>query len=275
MLTFNIHTHTKRCGHAVKEDEDYVLSAINAGITVLGFSDHAPYKQPNPSIRMNYEQLDEYITSINHLKEKYKNQITIFLGIEYEYFPSQLSDTLRYRQLFDYCILGQHGSDIDGIDYFFITKPNEVIQYAKQVEYAMSKGLVDVVCHPDVFMFSYPTWDKACTEAATIIAKASLQYDVPLELNCGGVRYGKREYPNGKRYAYPYLEFWKIIQQHHCKIIVGLDYHNPDLFTKNIFYYETLEVVQSLNLTILDKIDIIALANRNKEIAKKAFNHDV
>ena len=36
----NYHTHTYRCHHAKGEDEDFVLRAIDAGMTELGFSDH-------------------------------------------------------------------------------------------------------------------------------------------------------------------------------------------------------------------------------------------
>ena len=39
MIKCNYHTHTKRCNHAVGEDEEYVLSAIENGYKVLGFAD--------------------------------------------------------------------------------------------------------------------------------------------------------------------------------------------------------------------------------------------
>lgn len=42
-ITNNYHTHTSRCGHAVGEDEEYVINAIKSGIKVLGFSDHVPF----------------------------------------------------------------------------------------------------------------------------------------------------------------------------------------------------------------------------------------
>ena len=82
MQLFNYHTHTYRCGHAGGDDEQYVRAAIAAGYQILGFSDHAPY----PGVvhrgdRMNMEELDGYITSINHLKEKYADQIEIKLGL--------------------------------------------------------------------------------------------------------------------------------------------------------------------------------------------------
>jgi len=65
----NYHTHTKRCGHAIGLDEEYVLSAISNGYVELGFSDHISHD--------NVEQNEEYIQSIQQLKEKYKDQIDI------------------------------------------------------------------------------------------------------------------------------------------------------------------------------------------------------
>ena len=37
---YNYHTHTSRCGHAIGEDEEYVIEAINASYKGIGFSDH-------------------------------------------------------------------------------------------------------------------------------------------------------------------------------------------------------------------------------------------
>ena len=81
MIKTNWHTHTTRCGHAVGTDEEYVKAAIKAGLHTLGFSDHAPYREPFPPERMNYEQLDEYKQSILDLKQKYAGQIDIHLGM--------------------------------------------------------------------------------------------------------------------------------------------------------------------------------------------------
>ena len=43
----NYHTHTYRCGHAVGEDRQYVETAIERGLKVLGFSDHVPMPFPD------------------------------------------------------------------------------------------------------------------------------------------------------------------------------------------------------------------------------------
>ena len=73
MIRHNYHTHTSRCGHAVGKDEDYVLSAIEAGVETLGFSDHAAYPLPHITERMNIEEVPDYFHSIRSLKEKYKS----------------------------------------------------------------------------------------------------------------------------------------------------------------------------------------------------------
>ena len=83
---YNYHTHTKRYGHASGKDEDYVLAAIKEGYDGLGFSDHVML--PNiisDSVRGRYEQKNEYLNSIKSLKDKYQNQIEIYVGFECEW----------------------------------------------------------------------------------------------------------------------------------------------------------------------------------------------
>ena len=80
MIERNFHTHTSRCGHAVGTDEEYVQAAIQAGVKVLGFSDHAPYKDPEPTERMNIEQVDDYFSCIG-ISSKEKLSLCNVTGI--------------------------------------------------------------------------------------------------------------------------------------------------------------------------------------------------
>jgi len=63
----NYHSHTARCGHAWGTDDEFVCAAIDAGYTVLGFSEHAPwpfadgYREIDYRQRITVEELDEYI----------------------------------------------------------------------------------------------------------------------------------------------------------------------------------------------------------------------
>ena len=78
-MIYNYHCHTKRCNHATGEDREYVEAAIQAGIKVLGFSDHAPYDFPfgaYPSNhRMALNQITEYAESVRALQKEYAKDI--------------------------------------------------------------------------------------------------------------------------------------------------------------------------------------------------------
>ena len=58
----NYHTHTARCMHAVGTDEEFILAAIEAGYTVIGFSDHSPWHYNSDFVshmRMHESEFDE------------------------------------------------------------------------------------------------------------------------------------------------------------------------------------------------------------------------
>lgn len=81
----NFHTHTSRCLHAGGTDVEYIEAAIENNIKILGFSDHAPYPDNRFGLRMQYNELDEYLQTMKKLKNKYLNQIEIRIGLEIEY----------------------------------------------------------------------------------------------------------------------------------------------------------------------------------------------
>ena len=77
MIRANYHTHTKRCKHATGTEEDYVVSAISCGLSRLGFSDHAPFPDHDFGQRMDYGEFDDYLNSIDLLRGKYADAITL------------------------------------------------------------------------------------------------------------------------------------------------------------------------------------------------------
>lgn len=109
----NYHTHTTRCMHATGSDEDYVLSAIKGSYQELGFSDHTPWKYHTDYVadmRMLPEELPGYVESLRSLREKYRDQISIKIGLECEYFPTYihwLKEKIKEYQL-DYILFGNH-----------------------------------------------------------------------------------------------------------------------------------------------------------------------
>lgn len=267
MIKTNWHTHTSRCGHAVGTDEEYVLAAIHAGLKTLGFSDHAAYIEPRPTERMNIEQFDEYCESILSLKEKYKDQIDIYLGMEVEYYPDQWETLSKYRKQLDYCILGQHELSFNGKSSYHLSTPQDIKDYVDALELACQRHLCDYIAHPDLLLFSYPRIDEHIIEAAKRIAKISIEYDMPLELNCGlGVRRGLVMYEDGPRYPYPTKACFEIFAEYQCPIVFGLDIHDPKLFFTDEYVDKAYEVVKDLNCNIIDDYDLVAHAKKRKEL---------
>lgn len=266
MLKTNWHTHTKRCGHAKGTDEEYVLEAIAAGVKTLGFSDHACYKEPDPGLRMNYDQYDDYKQSILALKEKYKDQINIYLGMEVEYYPDQWEDLSRYRKELDYCILGQHKLSFHGKSVYRVDCEEDFRSYVDMVELACDRGLCDYIAHPDVLMFRYPVVDGTAIETAERLGDISNRYQMPVELNCGsGVIYGKHQFDDCIRYGYPVRQFFEVFAKKKCPVIIGLDIHDPKNFRTDIYIDRALSVIEGLSCNIIDDYDLPAAAAERKK----------
>ena len=250
-MDYNYHTHTDRCGHATGDDEQYVRAAILAGFKVIGFSDHIPFKNViHPSERMNYDQLEDYIQSIESLKVKYKDQIEVKLGFELEYFPEYNEYYKEMLSRCDYLICGQHNKILDHYSYDQFTNDEDVLVYASQVKAAIESGLISFVAHPDYFMIGRRSWSKACDEAVHIIAKAAQDNGVALEINLNGIRYGKNTYEGKLAYPYPYRPFWEIVSQYNVQCLYSFDAHKPYTLLEKERIELAEEILKDLDLSI-------------------------
>lgn len=264
-IIYNFHTHTKRCGHARDEDEEYVLSAIDEGIKELGFSDHIYLKGiDSPGIRMNENQVDDYIKSINFLKEKYKDKINIHLGFEAEYIP-EFSD--EYKKLFkekgiEYMICGQHCRIVDNKQDWYNSHKNSVEflkKYVDDVIEAIKSGFFTYIAHPDLIIAGYQNWDDIIINESKRLIENAIKYDVLLEINVCGLRNLNNRIAKGEEnpYMYPYGKFWDLVSTYgnKVKVVIGVDAHGKDEFKDGI-KEEALEFANKHKLNLIDKITI-------------------
>ncbi len=94
------------------------------------------------------------------MQEKYKGQIEIESGFEFEYSNRDLAHLQELKSKTDKMVLGQHFViDGDGKEYGIAREnggkqiSDEVLDlYAESIISAMDKGLPDVIAHPDLFM---------------------------------------------------------------------------------------------------------------------------
>ena len=229
-LVYCYHSHTKRCGHANGEDEEYVINAIKAGIKRMGFSDHIffPNGYEQPGIRGRFDQLDDYLKSVKYLKEKYKDQIDISVGFEAEHCAKFLG---FYKDLLanciDYLILGQHCYEQDGDLhwYFYQDCPIDCIsKYVDDVIAGIKSGLFKYLAHPDLFMSSQREWNADLERESRRLLMACEEYHMPVEMNICGMR--RRNY-NEVNYSYPNINFYKLLKDYDLHIVMGVDAHDP------------------------------------------------
>lgn len=255
-MKFNYHTHTSRCFHAKGEDEEYILAAIEAGFDEIGFADHSPwpYRGYVSGMRMHENDFEPYVRSIKALREKYKDKISIKIGLECEYFKEYIP-WLREKidELgVDYIILGHHYSTHEvGADYNgALTTVEGIKKYTDQVVEGIRTGLFSYVCHPDLYMKGYQKWDSHCEEMARKIISAANETDIPLEYNLLGLSRSKNEGVPG----YPYHDFWLLASEMGAKAIIGVDAHQPDAYGDTELFEEGRKNLSELNIETVDTI---------------------
>ncbi|MDD3809907.1 MAG: histidinol-phosphatase [Erysipelotrichaceae bacterium] len=286
MIKTNFHTHTFRCGHAVGDEQEIVQAAIAANISKLGFSDHVPL--PNfrgfllkglhsvalsprglktlasnfifngPGMRMDYASRTIHQDNVRQLKENHAHQIEIFQGYEAEYFEGYLD---YYQELLDndvdYLILGNHFNSYNSTScYYGKEKVNdqELYSYCDDVIKALETNLFSYLAHPDLFMIGKVVFDDVAREITYDICKKAKELNIPLEINGGGIRRGKREVLGRYEYPYPSSHFFAIAGEVGNDIILGIDAHAPDELNHGI-YEEMLEFASRFDLNIVTEFE--------------------
>lgn len=249
----NYHTHTPRCNHADGLDREYVESAIRAGFKILGFSDHTPmpFRGSYYSyFRMRMHETEDYISSINKLKEEYKNDIKIYTGFETEYYPAHFGDLLSFLSGFDYdyMILGQHFADNE-VESPYVAAANRdcelLKRYYNQILEGYATGKFTYIAHPDLYNFvgDSDVYEKVIYEFCTEAKKMG----AVLEINQLGLT-AKRNYPNPT--------FWDIAAKVGNTAILGCDAHTPSSLEDKAAQEQIRQIAVSRGITLLDEIQL-------------------
>lgn len=225
-MKVNLHTHTTRCYHAEGTDEEYVLAAIEAGFDKLGFSDHTPFPYKDGFFncdKMGIDQLDDYLSSVEHLQQKYGGKIEILLGLECEAVEEFFPFLKEMQKRVDYLILGNHGDK--RIESFFgrLKKPEQLWHYLECAVKGMETGLFLYLAHPDLMFAHYPAFGEEERQVSISLCREAKRLNIPLEYNLYGVAKGIPADGLG----YPCREFWEIAAQENIKAVIGVDAHAP------------------------------------------------
>ena len=205
----NYHTHTVYCD-GNDTPEALVLEAIRLGCPSIGFSGHS-FTEFDQSYCMSRERTEEYKREVRALKEKYRGQIEILLGVEQDYYSEEPTDE------YDYVIGSVHYILKDGV-YLTVDWTREQQEedvkiyyggdfyayaedYYKIVADIYRKTKCDIVGHFDLITkFNqddalFDTKDERYRNAALAAVRALLKKSAAFEINTGAIARGLRTEP--------------------------------------------------------------------------------
>lgn len=223
MLTEHLHAHTWRCHHATGTEREYVEEAIKKGLKCLGFSDHAPYVFEGDyysTFRMLPSQLDDYVQTILDLRDEYKNDIELHVGLEAEYYPRFFEGFLRLIEPYpiEYLLQGQHflHNEMDMKVHSTMTTDDESLLalLVNQTSEGLKTGKFAYVAHPDLMNFVGP--DDVYEKHMRRLCENARAAGVPLEINLLGIRSHR---------AYPRERFWQLVGEVGNDVVLGGDAH--------------------------------------------------
>lgn len=256
----NYHTHTWRCMHASGTEREYVESAIRGGIEILGFSDHTPYPYPREftsHMRMGVEQLEGYVDTISALKEEYREDIEIHIGLEVEYYTEHYIEYFHRLQRLvadypiEYFLLGQHYIECE-IGGSWSGRPTDdprtLQQYCAQTVEAMETGYFTYVAHPDLIRFTGE--EGVYEEQMRALCRKARHLRLPLEINCLGIHEGRH---------YPDERFWRIAGEEGCEAILGIDAHNPESLNCPRLVQEAEGIAKRYGLALRETVEFRAV----------------
>ena len=256
-MNYNYHAHTWRCSHATGTEEEYILRALEGGVTHMGFSDHAPFVFPDgyqSSYRVQQEEAAGYISLLRELREKYKEQIDLKIGFEMEYYPAYFEDMLKNVTDLggEYLILGQHfvfNEHPDGTPSGRETTDEEFLKdYVRCVVAAIESGVFTYVAHPD--LIRYVGDPELYREEMRKICIASREHNVPLEINFLGIRESRH---------YPRPEFWPIAAEEQAPVTFGFDAHETAVAYDGASLATAEEMVKTYGLNYVGMPNIVSI----------------
>ncbi|MBP5662196.1 MAG: histidinol-phosphatase [Clostridia bacterium] len=261
-MTLDLHVHSV-FSDGKDTPEDIVRAAIERGVDVLGFSDHA-YTSFDTSYCMKKEDVPRYKATIAELKKRYEGRIRILCGIEQDVFSDDPPEG------FDYVIGSVHYVRAGGEYYAVDESPAQTRRAVKAAfggdltafarayyeETARAAQDADIIGHFDLVEKFSETEPDLAPEGEDYTAlwqnavTRLLPYGKPFEINTGAVSRGYR--------ADPYLSGEKLsfALARGAKVLLSSDAHNKETI---LFGFDTFGSLVPASQKTLDFLPFLNL----------------
>ena len=230
----DLHTHHERCGHAEGTLEDMARAAFAAGVTVFGWSDHAPLfaeadDHPKPGIQMARSQWDGYLSEAEEVRACLVRAYPGFdlrIGVEADYLPGTetIYRSALDREALDYVLGSVHEvgpwhiykpasfADLDDVDAFHRG-------YWSGLRGAAQSGLFDVLSHLDAIKAMVPPAESDMQAEINATLDCVADSGVAVEINGSGLSKAGELFPG------PALV--EALVRRDVAITLGSDAHHP------------------------------------------------
>lgn len=210
-FVLDIHTHTIASGHAYGTIREMAQAASERGISLLGFSEHAP-GIPGTADPMYFCNLTVIPRTLSG--------VSILHGCEINVLnDGTLSLEEKYIERLDYAIAGMHG-----------------LCYRDEGAKKNTENLISCMKHEKVFFVSHPDDGNLPLDYRALVPAAK-KYHVALEVNNSSIiKKAKR-----KNCIQNYMEILALCMQFKSPIIVSSDAHDPSAVGEFSLARELLE----------------------------------
>ncbi|HAZ57533.1 MAG TPA: histidinol-phosphatase, partial [Bacteroides graminisolvens] len=254
----NYHSHCSFCdGRAPLEE--FVKEAIRQGFYSYGVSSHAPLPFPT-QWTMEWEQMEAYLDEFNNLRQKYADEIELYVGLEIDYLNEESNPSVaRFTELpLDYRIGSVHllydaaGEVVDidcspavfkeRVDRHFNGDVLRVVRmYFDRLFRMVELGGFDILGHADKMHYNAscyhpglldePWYEALMKDYFSLVASRGYL----VEINTKAYDSLGTFYPNSR--------YWELMKEYQIKILVNSDAHYPERI--NAGRMEALRLLQA------------------------------
>ena len=254
----NYHSHCSFCdGRA--PFEEFVKEAIRQGFYSYGVSSHAPLPFPT-QWTMEWEQMEAYLDEFNNLRQKYADEIELYVGLEIDYLNEESNPSVaRFTELpLDYRIGSVHllydaaGEVVDidcspavfkeRVDRHFNGDVLRVVRmYFDRLFRMVELGGFDILGHADKMHYNAscyhpglldePWYEALMKDYFSLVASRGYL----VEINTKAYDSLGTFYPNSR--------YWELMKEYQIKVLVNSDAHYPERI--NAGRMEALRLLQA------------------------------
>ncbi len=233
MFYADYHMHTKFSSDSDASMSSMVERAVQLGLKEIAITDHVDFDYPDPDFPFQIDY-KKYAASIQNMKERYGDKISIKIGVEMGLQPYLKDEIEEFCQenYFDFIIGSSHCVDkkeLFGFDFFRGKSKEEAFHryFESVLENIELFDCFHVYGHVDYINRYSPYEDKDLryedySEIIDEILKTVIRKEKGLEINTSGFKYGLGQTHPQQAILERYHELGGRI------ITVGSDSHNPE-----------------------------------------------